>query len=694
MIYERMSNEPKASFSDAVQLNDVHIDHEYTASFEYEDHPNEDAYGPIGERGVELEYSTTVESVATLHAKKHLADQLHERNQSEWSEVDVPNDGSALYDLALLNVMDTVFEAEDLSIPESGPSNRRVKIAYLEKARRVTNQKQFYRHLKGNPEVCTAVGYDDTGELPSYSTIRRIQPDILPEVYDESPRFEERFSDAIVRAVYAVYRNGVVPPEAVREGFGLDPSSPAVSDSTISRQKERQALRNWVRFLADETLGPLTFDREDPEYDMLHFLGLLATSALTDSSLETAANVSLWDHGYNHVPKGTGVPKYIANDLPGIGPLSEYTDSDAPTIDAQFDAVHEQFLSVAEDFGFFADPVPVAVDIHEVEWTGGEAPTISRYNKRMNDVTEEWPFVIASIIDNTARFTLGARFLRTKSGYPEKVREILPGPPDHFDISTAFGDAEMVPGELMTNFESIVTEDWIIKAPARAPVKRLKGFTPRGYMSYAENVKAGAGKKPNLVAYPKDTHNPTVVEVQAAEIESPSIDEDDITKYKTSSEDGAVTRSFDDFGGNSTPEEGEDSSPTADFPLPSLAEEFSDPASMTGVGAMTSHATYFTSRSLSDSSFTAIYSDYFQRWAIEQSINEISNRFLPVLGGADPKVRLYGINVAIVLQNWYAMINRARSPEVGLRLDVTPTDVLKAVQHVAFDSARESLDEM
>ncbi|WP_139326639.1 hypothetical protein [Natrinema saccharevitans] len=99
---------------------------------------------------------------------------------------------------------------------------------------------------------------------------------------------------------------------------------------------------------------------------------------------------------------------------------------------------------------------------------------------------------------------------------------------------------------------------------------------------------------------------------------------------------------------------------------------------------MDTHVAFLTGRALPARSADGVRADYFQRWAIEESINQISNDFMPVLGGSNPKIRRYGINIAVLFQNWHTMINRARSPELGYRLDGTHTELLKAIQDVAF----------
>ncbi|OLZ39254.1 hypothetical protein A6E15_17770 [Natrinema saccharevitans] len=111
-----MSKTSQFEFQDAIRPDNERVDEEYTAPIEYENHPNEESYGPIQLRGIEVEYSTAVESVETLHSKKHLADQLHQRNRSKWADLDHPNDGSTLYSVAVLEVAETALAEENLEL--------------------------------------------------------------------------------------------------------------------------------------------------------------------------------------------------------------------------------------------------------------------------------------------------------------------------------------------------------------------------------------------------------------------------------------------------------------------------------------------------------------------------------------------------------------------------------------------------
>lgn len=638
---------------------------EYSTRTNYRDNPEKNGYGSVAARGTGLELTHPVTDIETLHRTAHLAAQFHEHNRKQWeTQSSYPNNGSVLYDLTILDVADAVLDEENLDPAALNILEPRFKALFLKAARHPSNNKTFYDHLKASPPVLSALGYDDTTDLPSYSTFQRVANDRLPNELDDLHRGREAFEAARTRAVYAAFRNGVLPPNSVREAYGFDARAPPFSERSVRWDDEQYALRNWIRFLATETLDPLTFARAEPQFDILHFLGLLATSALTGGGLQTAAKVSFWDHNRSNVPKGTGLPKYISNRLPSAQRVLPQPDAtnEIPTIETQFDAVHENTLTLAERLGFFTEPVSLGVDLYRIEWTGSDdAPTIDRPHKSENDVRTQWTYAVMGILDTEARFTLGTRWLKRKSEYPNAVKQMLPGEPEHFDVEAIYADSEMVPGDLITAFRAIAGPDWIVKAPNNAVMKSLKELTPVDYTGYVPGVPRNCSPKPNAVAYPYGSTQPSPLQFTARELRKD--DPAPTTTHQTSLTDN----------------------PEADDPLvPTLTETFDAPETRDGIRDRSTHTAYLTDRTIPERSAAGIHFQYYQRWAIEEAINQISNDFMPVIESSNPKLRLYGINIAILLQNWHTLINRAASPELGLRLSPANQELLKAIQHVAF----------
>ncbi|MFB6186383.1 MAG: hypothetical protein ABEI86_05885, partial [Halobacteriaceae archaeon] len=174
------------------------------------------------------------------------------------------------------------------------------------------------------------------------------------------------------------------------------------------------------------------------------------------------------------------------------------------------------------------------------------------------------------------------------------------------------------------------------------------------------------------MAYPKEGEQPSLVKFTSKQLSDRSeihLDQQSLTLSDFSSaedEDQPIT--FDD--------------------IPVLREKFGEKdsiSSIPGVGDPSSHKAYLTGRHVSDRSPQGIHFSYDQRWALETSVNQVSNDMMPVCNSSDPKLRLYAVNIAVVFQNWLTLINRVPSPKYGLRLSISYHNMLKAIQHVAFN---------
>lgn len=197
-------------------------------------------------------------------------------------------------------------------------------------------------------------------------------------------------------------------------------------------------------------------------------------------------------------------------------------------------------------------------------------------------------------------------------------------------------------------------------------MKKLKWFTPDNHIGYVRDVSWNTTPKPNLVAYPYNSSNPSLVEFTTRDLEQ--AEQVDINQQQT----------FSDFS-NSEPD-----TDTTDSLLDAVVDKLNDFESMSEISDTKSHAAYLTDRELPERSPRHIHFPYYQRWALEHSINQIKNDTMPIISSSNKKLRLYGVNVAILFHNWQTLINRALSPELKLRLSVTHTQLLKAIQDVAF----------
>jgi hypothetical protein len=664
----------------------------YTAPTAYAPFPKKDGvdsggrkYGPIERRGINIEISSPVGDVGALFRRTHLTAQFHAENRDFWKDVsEYANDGGKLYDEVVLNLCEEKLELEGIDKAELDIPERRLKALFLRLARGQYGT-ELHTYLSGpdpvDSVVYTLLGYEGPDDIPSYNVLQRE----FRELSEGNELDMDAFEDAVTRTVYAVYRAGVVPPDAIRESYNFDAVAPPLDEKSVSRETKKEELRNWVRLLMDHTTGPLTFGRttEKVDHDMRAFIGALATSALFDCGLEDMKDVCDWDYPRENIPAGGWLHNYVPERASSEYDLRDFTpESDGASvssIDEQFDAVHTRTLALAKEFGFWSrsESLNIGADMFRIDWTGDSLEaTIGRPPKADNDaVTEQWTYLVAGGIDTESRFVLGGRLVTTLDNYPTALDEILSNTFDTVDIDSIFIDSENVSGELIETARRFVGDDWVISAPDHTIIKGLRRLTPSNYIGFAQDVKWNADPKPNVVTYPYDSDDPDLIEIDPEKVLTEEIQfEDDGEKIAvplaTMDEEDTTVQ------GPLVPDDS----------IPMLTEAFSDVAAQDGVGINKhkSHATYLTDRSLRNRSGAGVRYQYIQRWAIEPTINQIVNNFMPHIKSKDARQRLYGMHIAILFYNWHTMINRCLSPR-GLRLDVTHTQLLQAIRNVAFE---------
>ncbi|WP_340102179.1 hypothetical protein [Salinibaculum salinum] len=664
-----MPSGPPISHTDNFKPTATGGDGDYSVPTAYEDHPEKTEYGSVTERfDGEIEIERPAETIAELRQETHLTAQLHEQNRiqqnSDWP---FPNDSTTLFDVAILDVMDQALEIEGLSLDSHTVLPRRFRSYFLKSARKPQTLKEFHEYITESKPVLTELGYRPERGGPSYERLRRVLNEDIPAELEGIERGTEAFAAAVERATYSVYRNGIEVPPSVETECGFEAVTAPLYEKGVSRPTEKIALRNWVNLLLDETVDPLTFGRSEPQMTFRQYIGLLAASALYNCGVQTVPDISDYHYNRDLIPKGSGVGKYIRKDLPMSNSRGKMGDTAKRGISEQFDAAHRATLGIAEQYGFFNEPRSLAVDLYRIEWAGVENDlTINRPAKSENDNRSEWTYAVIGIIDTEARFTLGARWLPDKSWYPSAVRELTPVANEFVDVEALYADSELISGDLIDAFRELADSDWIVRAPNRRVIQKLWRYTPENYVGYLPSVSWNTSPKPAAVAYPKKGDNPSTIRFTPAELRDVDI-QDEQTQTDLSNFDESVT--------------------TPASELPSLTDIFEDPETVDGVDRKTKHALYLTDRSLPDRSAAGIHFRYYQRWAIEETINQISNDYMPRIESGNEKLRLYGVNVAILFQNWHTLINRAQSPELGLRVDVTHQELLKAIEDVAFSNA-------
>ena len=671
----------------------------YRTPIEHAQFPQKDGYesdkrkyGAVEQRGFDINVSSPVDDVEELSRRTHLAAQFHAKNRTYWEENSrFINEGGMLYDNAILDLFDEKLRCEgiDPSNKEVGIPLPRLKALFLRKAREQsgTDLHEYLTEVQGaRSSTVEKIGYEGRSEVPAYQTLQRAHNTIRG--VDVGTIDADAFDAAVTRAVYSVYRAGVVPPDTVKQKYGFDVLEPPLEKKHIPRGTEKAELREFVKLLFELTTEPLSFGRDSGQtkHDMRAFIGALAASALTGAGLEGLKDVCDWDHPREKIPGGAWLDNYVSELPTHTEDMENYRldgDSDSVSaIDEQFNAVHRSTLQLAKRLGFWSesDPFNLGIDMFRADWTGVSLDvTIGRPPKADNDaVTEQWTFVIAGGADAENRFILGGRWLQTLRDYPVAVGEILSNAVPPASLDTIFIDSEIVSGELMETLWEFVGEDWIISAPDAAVVKGLKRLTPENHIGFAPEVPWNADPKPNLITYPTQGSNPDPVLVDPREIA--------VEEIQHEGDDGKVTIPF---NYRIKADTGRQVSLEPDPDIPRLTDVIDTLEETPGIGSEDGLAAYFTGRSLQNRSGSAIRFEYLQRWSIEKTVDQVKNDFMPKINSKDEKKRLYGLHIAILFYNWHTLINRCLSPN-GIALDITNQELLQAIQHVAFS---ESLGE-
>lgn len=645
---------------------------------------NRRKYGAVEQRAFDIEVSSPVEDVETLFHRKHLTAQFHAANQDYWEKRSpYTNDGSLLYDQAILDLFEEKLACEGIDPAESNIPGNRLKTLFLRLAREQTGKAQI-EYLKESNTVSlathSALGYDLPSDVPNYDTLQRELRKLKDE--NEDVIALPAFKDAVTRAVFAVYRAGITLPDAVQEKYDFTAVEPPLDERSVSRETEKEELRRFVEVLLDKTTTPLTFGREDNEtkHNMKAFIGAFAASALSDPGLENVKNIYDWNYPRKNIPGGGWAHNYISQRLRHGNNLSDFesdTENDPlPSINTQFNAVHNRTLQLANTLGFWSDedPINLGIDMFRIDWTGDSLDaTIGRPAKSgHDDVTEQWTFVLAGGIDTESRFVLGGRWIETLSEYPTALSEILTNTLETVDIDTIFVDSEIASGELIETLRRFAGDNWVISAPNKAVVKGLRRLTPENYATFARGVKWNVAPKPNVVTHPTNGKAANTVEINPDDVLTKEIrNEDDgerigIPLDTTITNTPTTQRSL---GGQES--------------LQWLTHEIGDLESEPGIGDEGSVAAYLTDRSPPEDSAFGIRIQYIQRWAIEETVDQVANDFMPKINSQDSKLRLYGTHISILFYNWHTLINRCLSPQ-GLRLDISYQELLRAIIDICF----------
>lgn len=467
-------------------------DGNYSVDITYKENGAKNDYDSIDSKGSDIQLSHPVEDVEELDHTKHLTAQLQRIRADKYAHSFASGSEVTVFDRALLRLLETTFEVEELPIEESPIPVERLKALYLKEAYCFDSHKDLIQHLNENEETVRQLGFESISNIPSNTTFWRAERTI------DKRDLTDPLSNAVKRAVFAVYRNGLPVPQRILDNFNLEQLPTSIDERRVSRSTEKQALRNWISLLIEETLEPLTFHRaENKSHHYAAFLGLFAHSALQNIGLQRGIDTADWLYPRGTIPAGSGVSIHI-NKL------------DISEINQQFNQVHNNFFAFTKSLGFLNNPVNIAYDGLAIEWSGVDTRwTISRPAKSENDVREEWHYGILAIIDNEQRFTLGVRHVNKKNKYAPKLDELLKNTTALIDVERLYADRGFHDGNIITVLRKHLGKRWVIHARNEHDIKELVRTTLADDIGFRRGVKGGGVKpKPNAFAYPFGGHQP------------------------------------------------------------------------------------------------------------------------------------------------------------------------------------------
>lgn len=476
------------AFTQDLRSNTTDGDGEYETWLAYKKAQQKQEYGAVEERGTEITLSHPVTDIHELTHTAHLAVQLAQANRDR---IAITPDSARLdgieFDTALLRVADRALAAEGISIVELPINPRYVNALFIKEARHLPSNEQLVNHLAASNRTARAIGFTTTDAIPNQSTFWRAATTLKEE------GLHSALTDASTRAVYAVYRNGIDVPEAVKPYYQFGRLSPTLDEREISASMRRAAIRNWIDRFFETAVDSLTFNRAGNEsYPLSAYVGLYAHSALQSVGLKNATASAGWLYDDAVIPDGSTALKHITN-------LS------LDDIKAQFTAANYSLLQLCHDRGFFDDEPDLAFDTVGFPWQGGDTEwTVNRPAEKHSDVEQEWVFAVLSIMETDARFTLGVRPVKDKSTTTQALRELLGIATDHIDIGRVHADREFYDGDAVHALRAHVGNNWVIHAKKIGDVKELVETTRKGTIGFRENVGTFAYPRPNAFAYPKE----------------------------------------------------------------------------------------------------------------------------------------------------------------------------------------------
>lgn len=356
------------------------------------------------ERGPDISLSYPVEESSLLPYVTHLEAQL-----AAASDVALYNDlcasseaGSAsrqdVFDIALLRVLDRAFCAEGRPIGDCSTGNKKIAALSLHEAYSMESYPMLETHLEDSEKVAGNIGFTS---VPDQSTFNRAEA-----ACEYSPNI---FENATRRAVHAVYRNGVPIPDDVIDNYCLE-SRAKITPSHISADIKSKALFTAVDRIWHKLVEGVSFGRADnKQFSVKQLLAACAIAARRDG-FNGVHEASLFRYNSDEIIKPPTIREFVRN----------LELSEIPHI---FENIYNNFVILANEWGFFSQPYTYAIDTTWIDSGGNKQGAINNPEKCASDWG--WCFVILHIVNHDARFTVNVNAVQNKSNISERARALL-----------------------------------------------------------------------------------------------------------------------------------------------------------------------------------------------------------------------------------------------------------------------------
>jgi hypothetical protein len=496
---------------------------------------------------------------------------------------------AAAFDEAVLDCVPWALAAEGVEQEALNERPTYVKSILLHDARRMDSFPGLTEHLDRVGQTKQRVGFDT---IPDQSTLYR------SAVRLSEAGYRDRITAAAKRAAFAAARNGVPTPDPVRTAHELEMPT-VVDERAISSHTERAAILNWMDYLLDDLLAPISFGRaSNSSFTIKQIIGAFAQAALVNS-LNSARPTALWYYSEDEIPTASQVS----------GLVRQLTHRD---ILEMFTEVTQVFLEKLRRWNFLQRPVGVAIDKTWFSWGGKGEPSRGEHGligeTDQVDTGRGWCFATLCVTNSDARFALGQDLLSFKNEGAKKMRRFLQLFDEIGEIERIYADREFESADVVRICRDVVRSNWVVRVRnlSRNAVKDIRNDTSVGESAFRESIEfADLNMKPNFYLCP-------------------------------------------------TPE---------------------DHRKAGGV----SHFAFLTDLSRGELDQLDLYHRYQTRWSVETFYRQLKHRFGASTESPSPELRLFIFNIGTLFYNIHTLLNRARSPEFGIRLDVPYYQVLQGL---------------